>query len=145
MKAIEFISIWKSVLFGAVIGIMIFHFFTCKSTNPEIIYTPPEMQPIIDEVEKAPELDKAPELKQKISSALKECRDYSESCYNKNIELNDRVAKLERIVREQQEELDTWRSIKRFIYWSIAIIVGSIIIFFVWQFRGIIFKAAGIP
>lgn len=113
----------------------------CK-TNSEIIYAPPNLDPVIEKVEKS---DIKPELKNTISVALNECKAYSEKCYADNQELNNRIANLERVVAKQQKELETWRTIKKWVFIAVLSVLIFIILSLLWKYKSLILKLAGVP
>ena len=77
------------------------------------------MEPIIQEVKEIKELDAKPEVKKRIIEKLQESSDYSQRCYEKTVELEQRLDDLEKRLQEKdakiaelEAELSTWRSIK---------------------------------
>jgi len=90
----------------------------CATIQPPIS-TPPDLAPVIAEVEQLKELDSKPEVKSRIIDKLKESSDYSQKCYEKTVELEQRLNDLEKKleerdlkIKELEEELSTWRMIK---------------------------------
>jgi len=105
---------------------------------------PEDLKPIIQEVEKNIELNKQPEIKYKIVSALKNCDKYSLESYKQYescvIELNQFKKEFDKLVKskdlkikELEKELEPWRVIKRFMIFIFVML--SLVLFMLIGFR----------
>lgn len=136
MKIIELIGLYKAILFGAVIGIFLFNIASCKSVEDKA-GKPMDLRPLINEVENSKELENSPELKQRISNSLNECQDYSKRVYSLYISYAEENSKFLEEIKELEEELKPWRTIKRVGYTALGVILVFAILWFISKFRGI--------
>jgi hypothetical protein len=119
-------------------------FFSCKSEQGRA-EAPPNIDPIIEEIKKAESPIIESGLKNRVLIALEECKNYSEKSYTDLISANEKILKLKENIKLLESELETWRTIKRYIYILIGLIVSYLILSAIWKYRAIIFKIAGIP
>lgn len=104
-------------------------------TVPSAIVEPPDLKPVIQEIDSLKELDSKPEIKARIIEKIQQSSDYSQACYSKTLELEQRLNDLETKLNEKdqriaelEEELSTWRSIKiAFAALLMTIIVISVV------------------
>lgn len=137
MKILELLTLWKAILFGAVIGIIFFNLTTCKSIEDKA-GKPMDLRPIIDEVENSKELENLPELRQKISNSLKECQEYSERVHRLYMHYSEENSKQYKEIKELEEEIKPWRTIKKVGYTALGTLLVFALLYFITRFRGIV-------
>jgi hypothetical protein len=99
---------------------------SCASPQTPKLEKPVDYSEVIETVEKA---EIKPALKNKIVNTIKEQSSYSNACYDKVLEIEERLNKLEaekeRLIEENRlfrEELSTWRAIKAW-FWSGVVLI----------------------
>jgi hypothetical protein len=100
---------------------------SCASPQTPKLEKPVDYSEVIETVEKA---EIKPALKNKIVNTIKEQSSYSNACYDKVLEIEERLNKLEaekeRLIEENRllrEELSTWRAIKAWFWVGVVLIV----------------------
>ena len=124
-----------------IMGVIILWGVSCSTTETErIVDKPKDYSEVIKEIEKTPEIK--PETKEKIVRTIKEQTQYSQNVYDRLLELEKNVQKLnteiaelkeqkealEKRNRELEAELSTWRSIKMW-FWAFVIIASLAVLY----------------
>lgn len=136
-----------------IIVLIISIFSKCFTTRPEVMEQPKDYSEVIEEVEESKELETKPELKKKVVQAIKEQTKYSNDCYTRLQEFDERLTKLEKeneSLRKENLELkqDLYKyQMREFIFW---VGIGCIILFLIgralWPIIWpLIKRAMGIP
>lgn len=107
---------------------------TCKTSTPRL-EPPKNYEDVLQEVQKSTELKQNPKLQNKIINTIKEQNNYSNSCYSKIQELEERLNKLEaeneKLRKENEalrDELATWHKIQFGFWLIIAILIIALIV-----------------
>lgn len=108
--------------------IYILFLLTCKTLTPKL-EPPKDYKEVLQEIQESNELKQNPKLQNKIINTIKEQSDYSNACYNKILEIEEKLKQLEieneRLKKENEnlrEQLITWHKIQ-FGFWVILIII----------------------
>lgn len=134
--------------------VVILLLFSCTLFKSEVREnpTPPDLKPIIDKVERSGDGDIKKELKKETLIALKSCQEYAEQS-NKRFDLLEaeikglkaEISSKDLKIKELEEELSTWRTIK---FWSYFVVISIVVLFFLralWKNRIIIMRLLGVP
>jgi hypothetical protein len=105
---------------------------SCVSTPNVNIDKPKDYSEVIKTLEKS---NIETSLKTKVVNTIKEQEDYSNKCYKKIIELEERLNELEEVNKklneeniELRKELATWLAIKTF-FWIVIVVILLIVAF----------------
>ena len=119
--------------------------WACHTPPKPKLDKPNDYTPVIEQVEKSPEMDASPklrEIKQNTSNALRECQAYGTEAYAKYTACDSDLQSIKKALEDQnkrieelEKELAPWRKIKMF-FWTV--LIGSIVALIAsiaWKFR----------
>jgi hypothetical protein len=114
--------------------ILLFLLLSCVTTKAPIMI-PPDVKSIIQEIEDLPELKNSPFIKKQIIDKLKESAVYNQNCYNQILEIENENVSLKEKLSVLNEELKSWRVLKKSFWISISFVILAGIGIFLWKAR----------
>ena len=127
-------------------------FLSCSISKQEIKERPiaPDLKPSVEAIERDRGVKK--ETREQVLKTLKSCQEYSDAT-NERFErlekelagLKEELRKKDDKIKELEEELSTWKTIKNYFWLAITGIVVYFFLRLLWINKTIIMKLAGIP